>query len=456
MNIRKILCFSVIILIVLCASLFYVFQKHKRTNMLVIGYGQSLMTGMEGWPALTTHSEVDNAFMIGDSVRPDSRRSQHYKPVGNYVRPLTSTVQQVNDSSKLVSPEYVSKLKRGAINEGEEPIVGAVTAFSGFRISFFEYLFGMNAGVSGSDILQISKGSGYYKRFTDAVKIFNSVSISEKREPVVSSIVFMQGEMNYMPTYKNAPQDYDRYLFALKKLHKNMLSDAVSITKQKDKPLFFMYQTGGSFSRDTNDLSVGMAQLDFSNKNDGVYMVGPTYQYPDKGGHLGPNGYRWFGVQIAKVMHQVIDKGVNWKPLQPLSVSLSNDKVVVRYSVPYPPLKFTEAYVKYDPVMYDDKGFTLYDSNGRVDISSVEITAQDEITITPVHKITGPAKLFYADKTYHNGNGNVSDSDNTVSPYKYEYKGRSGQYPESNIKELVGKPYPLNNFSVAFCLAVAM
>ncbi|HAU5601089.1 MULTISPECIES: hypothetical protein [unclassified Citrobacter] len=149
-------------------------------------------------------------------------------------------------------------------------------------------------------------------------------------------------------------------------------------------------------------------------------------------------------------MHQVIDKGVNWKPLQPLSVSLSNDKVVVRYSVPYPPLKFTEAYVKYDPVMYDDKGFTLYDSNGRVDISSVEITAQDEITITPVRKITGPAKLFYADKTYHNGNGNVSDSDDTVSPYKYEYMEGSGQYPESNVKELVGKPYPLNNFSVAF------
>ncbi|HEM8504420.1 TPA: hypothetical protein U2Q41_001152 [Citrobacter koseri] len=435
---------------------FFVEQSPKKVNMLVVGYGQSLMTGMEGWPALTTKTSVDNAFMIGDSVRPDSRRSQHYKPVGNSVRPLTSTVQQVDDSSKLVSPEYVSKLKRGAINEGEEPIVGAVTAFSGFRINSFESIFGMNAGVSGSDILQISKGSGYYKRFTDAVKIFNAISINEKRDPVVSSIVFMQGEMNYMPTYENAPQDYNRYLSALKKLHNNMLSDAVSITKQKDKPLFFMYQTGGSFSRDTNDLSVGMAQLDFSNTNDGVYMVGPTYQYPDKGGHLGPNGYRWFGVQIAKVMHQVIDKGVNWKPLQPLSVSLSNDKVVVRYGVPYPPLKFTEAYVKYDPVMYDDKGFTLYDSNGRVDISSVEITAQDEITITPVHKITGPAKLFYADKSYHNGNGNVSDSDDTVSPYKYEYKEGSGQYPESNIKELVDKPYPLNNFSVAFCLPVTM
>lgn len=435
---------------------FFVGQSPKKVNMLVVGYGQSLMTGMEGWPALTTKTSVDNAFMIGDSVRPDARKSHHYRPIGNAVRPLTSTVQQVNDSSKLVSPEYVRKLKRGSINEGEEPIVGAVTAFSGFRINSFESIFGMNAGVSGSDILQISKGSGYYKRFTDAVKIFNAISISEKREPVVSSIVFMQGEMNYMPTYENAPQDYNRYLSALNKLHKNMLNDAGLITKQKNKPLFFMYQTGGSFSRDTNDLSIGMAQMDFANHTDGVYLVGPTYQYPDKGGHLDPNGYRWFGVQVAKVMHQVIDKGINWKPLQPLSVALSNDKVVVRYNVPYPPLKFTEAYVKYDPVMYDDKGFTLYDRNGRVDISSVEITAQDEITITPVRKITGPAKLLYADKTYHNGNGNVSDSDDTVSPYKYEYKEGGGQYPESNIKELVGKPYPLNNFSVAFCLPVTM
>lgn len=456
MNVRKLLCISAIMLIVLCALLFYVFKKHERTNMLVIGYGQSLMTGMEGWPALTTSSEVDNVFMIGGSVRPDSRRSPHYQPIGNSVRPLTSTVQQVNDSSEMVGPKYVSRLKRGAINEGEEPIVGAVSAFSFFRISSYDSIFGMNAGVSGSDILQLSKGGGYYNRFVDAVKLFNSVSIGEKRPAIVSSIVFMQGEMNYMPTYKNAPQDYDGYLSALKKLHHNMLYDAVSITKQKSNPLFLMYQTGGSFSRDANNLSIGMAQLDFSNATNGVYMVGPTYQYPDKGGHLGPNGYRWFGVQVAKVMHQVIDKGVNWKPLQPISVSLSNNNVVVKYTVPYPPLKFTASYVKYEPVMYKDKGFTLYDSNGYVDISSVEITAQDEILITPSRKLTGPVKLFYADKTYHNGNGNISDSDDTVSPYKYEYNEGSGQYPESNIKELVGNPYPLNNFSVAFCLDVVI
>lgn len=227
MNVRKLLCISAIMLIVLCALLFYVFKKHERTNMLVIGYGQSLMTGMEGWPALTTSSEVDNVFMIGGSVRPDSRRSPHYQPIGNSVRPLTSTVQQVNDSSEMVGPKYVSRLKRGAINEGEEPIVGAVSAFSFFRISSYDSIFGMNAGVSGSDILQLSKGGGYYNRFVDVVKLFNSVSIGEKRPAIVSSIVFIQGEMNYMPTYKNAPQDYDGYLSALKKLHHNMLYDAV-------------------------------------------------------------------------------------------------------------------------------------------------------------------------------------------------------------------------------------
>lgn len=436
---------------------YFVYEKHIKIkeNILIIGYGQSLVTGMEGWPAITTNNSTSNTFMIGESVRPDSRRSKSYNTIGTGINHIHSVSQKLNESSVIMSTEDILKLKKGDLSEGEEPIVGAVTSLSKFRYINNKNIFGMNAGVSGFNIIHLGKGSPYYQRFTDAVSLFKRNSDEMNLKSKVSGIVFMQGEANYDTRDENNIRDKEGYGKRLGVLFDNMIKDSMLITGQKNSPLIFTYQTGGKFSKDDLDLSIGMAQLEVSNAKKGVYLVGPTYQYPDKNGHLDPNSYRWFGVQIAKVMRQVIDKKEKWEPLQPKSVLLSDGKIVVNYNVPRPPLKFSASYVSYDPVMYKDKGFTLYDSNGRVYISSVEITAQDEITITPVRKITGPAKLFYADKTYHNGNGNVSDSDDTVSPYKYEYKEGSGQYAESNIKELVGKPYPLNNFSVAFCLEVS-
>ncbi|EPL0492713.1 hypothetical protein [Citrobacter koseri] len=451
---------SISVLSLTCASFAYNSLFKQKDALLIIGYGQSLMTGMEGWPALSNKEIVDNAFMIGESVRPTERHSAFYRTNGSGFRTISSVVQNPDKPSEIYNHNDVSILKRNSLAEGEEPIVPAVKILAKeHKNSFF---VGMNAGASGADIKQLSKKDlhGYYNRYLDAVSIFNSNAVDVGLVPKVMSIVFMQGEMNYMPPYSGAPttqEDYGRYL---QNLYEDMEKDAVNVTGQKNPPFFFMYQTTGAYTSDKNNLSVGMAQLGFSNKNKNVFMVGPTYQYPDKGNdinndaHLDPNGYRWFGVQLAKVMHKVIDENINWSPLQPISTSLLDGKIIIKYLVPSPPLQFMGSYDRYSLVMHKDKGFTLYDGSGRVDISSVEITSPDEITITPARRINGTAKLFYADKTYHNGNGNVADSDSTVSPLNYEYTEGNGQFPESNIKELVGKPYPLNNFSVAFYSSV--
>lgn len=58
--------------------------------------------------------------------------------------------------------------------------------------------------------------------------------------------------------------------------------------------------------------------------------------------------------------------------------------------------------------------------------------------------------LWYADQTVHGGYGNLRDSDPTVASQVYEYREGSGQYPAASIPELVGRPYPLWNWCVAF------
>ncbi len=84
-----------------------------------------------------------------------------------------------------------------------------------------------------------------------------------------------------------------------------------------------LYQTSGSWTRDSTNMSIGEAQLDICAADANVMMASPAYAVTDKGGHLDANGYRWLGMQFGKVLHRAIDRRQNWRPLQPLSVTLS-------------------------------------------------------------------------------------------------------------------------------------
>ncbi|WP_330499529.1 hypothetical protein [Klebsiella pneumoniae] len=53
------------------------------------------------------------------------------------------------------------------------------------------------------------------------------------------------------------------------------------------------------------------------------------------------------------------------------------------------------------------------------------------------------------DKTSHNGNGCLKDSDPFLATENYVYTAGSGQYADENIPELVDKPYPLENWAWA-------
>ncbi|MEY0199313.1 hypothetical protein AB7W27_21445, partial [Providencia manganoxydans] len=78
-------------------------------------------------------------------------------------------------------------------------------------------------------------------------------------------------------------------------------------------------------------------------------------------------------------------------------------------------------------------------------VSTVKITLTSNVPVG--------AQVWYASKTT-SGNGNLCDSDVTVAPFSYEYSAGTGQYPSANIVALVNKPYPLNNFCVAFTLNI--
>ncbi|HED2273648.1 TPA: hypothetical protein R4Y08_002397 [Klebsiella quasipneumoniae subsp. quasipneumoniae] len=430
-------------------------------NHLII-YSQSLGTQQEGWPALSKEviEEYDN-LMLGNSIRPASRTNAAFSPLGGAaLKPLRAVVQS-DTGNNLLTDEQVAALSPGAGNEGE----GGVAMANALRRLWLQRncmerdptrrFVLSSTGVNGRSIEQLSKGASpeIYQRPLQVVQQVKALADQLGVSYSIAAILWIQGEWNYLKM--NGSNDKATYKLNLGKLYNDMIADmAVGIAGQKAPPALFMYQTGAGYTRDDAELSIGMAQWEFCQENDNAYMVGPVYHYPDKGGHLGPNGYRWFDMKVAQVKHLVLNEGQGWEPLGPIKIKIIGREVFVFYHVPSPPLMFRPTYVKYTATMYADKGFRVTDSAGTVAITGVEIVADTIIKITLGRDIGGDAKLWYADQTAHTGNGNVFDSDKFNALDDFIFEAGTGQYETENIPELVGKPYPLNNASVQFCLNI--
>ncbi|MEM7709377.1 MAG: hypothetical protein AAF264_01220, partial [Pseudomonadota bacterium] len=182
---------------------------------------------------------------------------------------------------------------------------------------------------------------------------------------------------------------------------------------------------------------------------------GPVYPYTDKGGHLDSNGSRWFGHMAAKVWHRVVEMGEAWEPLRPLDIRRRGKAVYIAFHVPSPPLVFDTPYVVAAAADCDDKGFRVTDAAGdTVSIASVRIAEPSVVEIVCERDPGDGAHVWYADKTVHNGNGNLRDSDPTLASDPYVYEPERGMYAAANIPALVGIPYPLHNWCVAFYLPI--
>ncbi|HHL1940183.1 TPA: hypothetical protein ACQ2HU_004174 [Klebsiella pneumoniae] len=437
---------------------------------LVITDGQSLSTGTEGWAALSTVAfEAENLLMFGDSVRPSTDRAtggSTWNPLGGAaLKPLKAVTQSIGGGSVLTDAE-VSALAPGAVNEGETVDVGAVNFwrqlqndFHGVSVNPARKIIVLNCGVQGRTVEELSKGHPYnhYNRVIEAVTKVKSYIASQQPGATVGIVAFlyMQGEWNYW-TSTTGTHDRATFLELTKQLRTDLITDcAYGICGQKLPPAWITYQTGGSYTDDTYNLAIGMAQLDMAEQVPGCYLATPVYQVTDKNGHLDPNGYRWTGMQFGKVLHRILDRGLDWKPMKPIKVvRYSDDEILACFNTPSPPAKFKETYVVNTATMYPNKGFLVTDANGVVGVSSVTTVGQATLSVKLSAPTTGDVYLWYAPKTTYNGNGNLCDSDSTIAPYNYEYHAGSGQYPSANITALVDKPYPLENWCCAFRIKV--
>lgn len=429
---------------------------------ILITDGQSLSNGNEGWAALSKDIRATlNINMLGDSVRPKNENGSTFTPLnGAEIRPARAVVQDLiapPDGGNLMTDEAVAALPRGANNFGETVDIGAMWMWREMQLQFRglatdeRKIVAVNCGVGGQIIEHLSKGHswGFYNRIISAVTQIKAIADTEGKTCGVVGFLYLGNEYNYDST-KGGATDRAEYRALLRKLIDDVITDTTAITGQTEPPLTVLYQTSGSWTRDSTNMSIGEAQLDICAADANVMMASPAYAVTDKGGHLDANGYRWLGMQFGKVLHRAIDRRQNWRPLQPLSVTLSGTFLRADFLVWSPPLQFRSCYVGSSPTTYAAKGFRVTDDAGDVPVTRVDIVADTVVDITLGRETTGDVYLWYASQTGSNGNGNLFDSDTTVAVANYEFHEGVGQYPESNIPELVNRPYPLNNPCVAF------
>jgi hypothetical protein len=420
-------------------------------NLVLIG-GQSLSQGQESWPRLSTTARTD-CFMIGDSVR-CFHEAPAWRPVGALaLNPLLGSVESTNGT--LLSDEEAAALPVGNPAKGENPVVGmtnyAARAFADLRGSGRKWV-AMATGVGGKTIEDLSAGSitNLYARVTQALSTFSDLVPGGQTKGCIA-FAWLQGESNYDPAGSGdaTKAGYKTKLTAYKQ---QLDTDVIATFGQDRPPVFLTYQTGATYTRDVNELAIGMAQWEFARETPGAFMVGPAYPYTDKGGHLDANGSRWIGQQFAKVFHRTVVLGEGWEPLSPLWIEAVAQTVYIGFLVPEPPLVFDVAYVVTVATDYPRKGFRITDAAGDVPITNVRILGATIVALECARAPGLDAKIWYADKAAHNGNGNLRDSDPTVANDDYAFNAGSGQYAGANIAALVGKPYPLWNWAIAFCL----
>jgi hypothetical protein len=421
----------------------------------ILGYGQSLSSGWEGWPALSTAPRHD-CLMIGDSVRPLLEAGPHWQPLGEAAWRRLVAVNQSNGAGTHMpclplDPASVAALGAGNVALGETILEGAVNFFRGQQLRAAamaadpaHLLAASSCGVAGRSVAQLSKGAQpeLFNRLRECVRIGRALAAPDSYG--VLALLCLQGEQDYAIGTTKA--DYKR---ALLQLYADVLSDVTA--GQAPPPAMFSYQTGGNYAVDDGLLAVGMAQLECALEQPDWFLVAPAYPVTNKlGGHLDANGHRWLGVQFAKVMHRVLTLGETWRPLHPTGAVQRGHSILLTFHVPAPPLAFDVPYRLHAPLSFADHGFRVTDMMGDVAIVRVELAGHALVRLTLAGPPVGPAQCWYGDKTLHHGYGGLRDSDATRSDDAYEYQAGVGHAASAAIPALTGQPYKLHNWCVAF------
>ncbi|WP_350314824.1 hypothetical protein [Pseudoalteromonas sp. TB43-MNA-CIBAN-0091] len=279
---------------------------------LVLSSGQSLSIGHTDQdinPIIFLDEVNPNKVFLFNGVRATAPR-YYQRLVENDVRflePLKDITRQTHAYSMFKMLEYLYSLE----NKPFPKFVYAPHGRGGQKISKLEY--GTEPFENGLTMLRAGE-----RLATQSGESFN-----------VPFITWIHGESNANSNL----QEYKQKLSKLYNAYKNKVQTTSSKTRN---PILFMDQTGVSYGHD-----IAISLWEFANDNETVSLVMPKYflnrnyfNRPDERTHLNAKGYILQGEYFAKAIFSTFELNKKWKPLQPESLRIKNNKAFVELHVP--------------------------------------------------------------------------------------------------------------------------
>jgi hypothetical protein len=344
----------------------------------ILSTGQSLSTGTNGAPALSTTQPYSNKMLSGASLVP---------LVESGVETMSSALANTLTS---LSPtgDFQSAVTRHGIGG---------TAYSGLKKGTSAYSTGLS---QASAVKAAAEALGYVDR--------------------VIGVTTIHGESDHLA---GNSASYESYLV---EWQNDYNTDVKAITGQTTNIPLFTDQMSSQTGYNSATSGIPMAQLAASVDHPGdIILVGPKYffNYSDTA-HLTNTSYRWLGEYYGKVIKKVAIDHQAWRPLSPDTVTRNNNEIYARFHVPAGVLAFDTNLV----TARTNYGFEYYDSTSSASITSVEIIDADTVKITLSGTPTGTnQRLRYAytgipgtqpgAQNSGSAGGNLRDTDNTASLY---------------------------------------
>lgn len=344
-------------------------------------YGQSLSTGREGLPVIsTTQPNPENVFGPSGGPREDFTA----------LAPLI----EVRTGDKL----------------GESPVAAMA---NGYFMNFVDdkdttVVIANTSGVGGQTLEKLTKT--YFSRFENRAQKAKALADTKfpKNKFLMPAVFWIQGEADRDNT-KN------RYMSQFRELATKIQGVAKALTGFNTR--IISYQTAGSSGKNG---TVQRAQLALHDE-DVLSIATPIYflEFDDDETHLTARGSQILGAYMARAA-KYADKGERPPLLKPLAARTVGDSVVnITFDIPTKPLNLGA----------NPGGFALVDgtTNENIDIKNVAISSSgDEVVITASAAITTTDILVQYALT-PNSEGNRSEGSLTDSSTDTVELGATGE-----------------------------
>lgn len=368
---------------------------------MVLSYGQSLSTGTDGVPVISTAQRFDNLRFAGGVRSQDSGT------------PYTSLVPLVEAQNS---------------NLGETPITGATDMIKELiagedALTYLDHSFqllGSAPGAGGTAIGNLDIGSSSFNRFVADVQAGYDLSQAAGKSFKVGAFFWTQAESDYIGS---TPKATYKSLFTA--LRNDLEAQVQAITGQDEPLVCISYQVQGhSTYGHAGNPYLAVAQLEVSRENPHHYVACPLY-WSTQSVHQSAQNYKRLGAYYGLAYKRIVIDGENWKPVQPEQIDRQGTIILARFNVPKGPLVLDTGF----RAMQANYGFSVVSSVGSpITISSVTLVGPDTVKIVTAEAAPG-GRLRYGMLS----GGNLRDSQG-----------------DTIIFDGGGINFPLHNWSVIF------